>query len=359
MSSVILNYAFLPSRLTGLGVYATNALASFQGINATLVTPDSTDKNISGIDLRSSPQDVRSDLGSRAQLKRLIWTETQLPKFRKHKSDIIFSPVPEAPIFSCRKIVVVHDLIPLVVGNASSRLKMYFSGYVLPLIRRADLVITDSNCTKNDILKLSKISADRINVIPLGVDTEKFNPTNVNSVKGQYFLYVGRHDRYKNIDKVIEAFKRLNNTEYRLKIVGPENPKETQYLRDIASRLKISHKVDFLSFVPDSALVDLIRNATALVHMSAYEGFGLTVLEAMAAGTAVICSNAAALSEVVGHAAIQCNYDDIDMLAENLSLIVNDRKIRNELEREGLIHAQKYKWTNMQIELRNLILQFI
>lgn len=352
MPALILNYSFLPKRLTGLGVYAENVLPAFASFDQRLVAPRALDARVDNFE--PSPDDITSDLGSRANLKRLAWTERVLPRLRRSSSDLVFSPVPEAPLFSCRKLMVVHDLIPLRTDTTSWKLKLYFQLYVLNAIRRAELVITDSDATRRDLAELAGLREDRVRVVPLGVNFERFSPV-APVTKQRYLIYVGRHDRYKNIAEALEAFSRLKDCELRFYIVGPEHPTETPILRALCSRLGIASRVEFASYVSNETLVELIRGALALVHLSAYEGFGLTVLEAMAAGTAVVCSRADAISEVVGAAALQCDPQSIDEIVTCLDTVTLDASVRMGLEQRGLVHARHFSWDRTRSQMTAII----
>ncbi|MDP3295458.1 MAG: glycosyltransferase family 1 protein [Nevskia sp.] len=352
MPALILNYSFLPKRLTGLGVYAENVLPAFASFDTRLVAPRALGARTANFNL--SPDDITSDLGSRANLRRLAWTERALPRFRRSSKDLVFSPVPEAPLFSCRKLMVVHDLIPLRTDTTSRKLKLYFQLYVLNVIRRAELVVTDSEATRRDLAELAGLREDRVRVVPLGVDFERFSPI-APITKQRYLIYVGRHDRYKNITVALEAFSQLDDRELRFRIVGPEHSIETPILRAHCSRLGIESRVDFASYVSNEDLVELIRGALALVHLSAYEGFGLTVLEAMAAGTAVVCSRADAISEVVGSAALQCDPQSTADVVAALNTVTLDSTARMDLERRGLAHVRHFSWDRTRLQMTEII----
>ena len=356
MPALILNYSFLPRKLTGLGVYAENVLPAFASFDSQLAAPRMLDARKSGF--KPSPDDITSDLGSKANLKRLAWTECALPQLRQSSKDLVFSPVPEAPLFSCRKLIVVHDLIPLRTDTTSRKLKLYFQLYVLNVIRRAELVVTDSEATRRDLSELAGLREDRMRVVPLGVDFERFSPT-ASIAKQRYLIYVGRHDRYKNVTEALDAFSRLEDRELRFCIVGPENHVETPLLRARCSQLGIENRVDFMSYVTHEVLVDLIRGALALVHLSAYEGFGLTVLEAMAAGTAVVCSRDDAISEVVGSAALQCDPHSIDEVVSCLNTVTLNATARMDLEQWGLVHARHFSWDRTREKMTAIVREIL
>jgi len=352
---IILNYSFMPKNITGLGVYANNIIPAFDGIESILFSPRNVRNQKKSFS--KTPEEISSDHGAVGNIKRIIWVEKNLRKYAKDGKCVIFSPIPEAPIFSGRKIIVVHDLIPLKNEFASLKLKMYFKHYVLNVIKKADLVISDSQETKRDILKYANIGADRVSVIPLGVNTNKFRPA-VKVLKEGYVTYVGRHDRYKNIDKAIMAFSRIKNKEIKFRIVGPTHKLETPRLQKLCNELRIENRVIFESYVNFDRLVEIMQKSLVLIHLSAYEGFGLTVLEAMAANTAVICAAGGALAEVVGSAAIQCCPENIEEISEIINKVVDDEKIREDLEKRGTLHVGDWSWDKSIQSVKCLVKEF-
>lgn len=358
MQRIVLNYAFAPKRPTGLGVYAKEIMPSFDIFEGVLAAPaDITTQNAS---LRRivTQENLRSDRGSAAQLRRLAWTEQHLPNLRVDRRDLVFSPHPESPLFSCRKAVVVHDLIPLVTHGHSWRLRGFFKYYVLPLIKRCELIITISEATREDLRSFAGISEDRMRVIPNGVDYSKFSPRKPIR-KQPFFLYVGRHDKYKNIESCIRGFAAVADRECRLKIVGPENPHETPRLKRLAGELGVESRVDFLSYLSFDELVITLQTATALVHLSSYEGFGLTILEAMAANTSVICSNAPAILEVAKDFALSCDPENIHAVAEAMERVLGDAAYRTSLELSGQERAREYSWDQTRHRLRQELLKLL
>ncbi|PZV09174.1 MAG: hypothetical protein DCF32_02915 [Leptolyngbya sp.] len=127
-ASLLINLAFVPTKPTGLGVYALNLVQH-------LATTDScilSDRPISGHHHLPSPQGATTDAGKRGHARRLWWTQFELPRlYRRLKTKLLFSPIPEAPLWSpCRTVVTVHDLIPLHFPQPGSPLTLYFRHYM-------------------------------------------------------------------------------------------------------------------------------------------------------------------------------------------------------------------------------------
>lgn len=344
----------MPKNLTGLGVYARSILPAFERFTGVIFAPIEVNPPSSSFSHIISHENMRSGTSTTAQLRRLVCTETVLPRLRKDKRDLIFSPHPEAPQFSGRKVVVVHDLIPLVTEGHSQKIRQFFKHYVIPISKKSEIVITDSNATRQDLRSIAKIPEDRIRVIPLGVNFSEFNPITIVEKK-PYFIYIGRQDKYKNVEACIRGLAAVPDKNCRLKIAGPENVFETPRLIEIAEKLGISHRIEFLNYLSFPELVTALQNATALVHLSSYEGFGLTILEAMAAGTAVICSKAAAILEAAGGNAWSVEPTATNDVAEAMYKLLSCPVTRRAHEVRGLSYAQNCSWNKAQMMLSNEI----
>jgi glycosyltransferase involved in cell wall biosynthesis len=342
MSDLLLNYSFLPTRITGLGTYALSVAPAFEVFSPIYLAPRAL--NIRGARFKQSPKGIASDLGPRAHVARLAWTEGCLPFYRKKRETLIFSPLPEAPLCSGRSVVVAHDLIPLRVEGVSRNVKLYFRHYVTRTLRAAEYIICNSEATRSDVIEILGIDEKKITAIPLGVDTAIYNPSK-DSPKSNYLIYVGRHDKYKNIHVALRCFAAARlPADVRFKVVGPFHAIETPQLRALCVELGIESRVDFIDYVPLSELVELIRRAACLVHLSGYEGFGLTVLEAMACGTAVISSKDRAITEASCGAALSVDVADLSAASHLMERVVDDAAFRQKAETAGLEVAGKMTW---------------
>jgi glycosyltransferase involved in cell wall biosynthesis len=353
MGGLLVNLSVVFSQPTGISNYATNLFPVLRGLNpvllSSLVYP--------GFECYPIPGDMTPAQGSRGHLKRLLWTQLELPKvYKKLNSKLLFSPIPEAPIYSdCRYVVQVHDLIPLRFPRFSSPLSQYFRYYVPHVLEQAQHVICNSQSTADDIIKFYQVPAGKITPILLGYDANHFCPlvnlsestTKINP----YFLYLGRQDPYKNLPRLITAFAELLKThpsadvrEYELWLVGSTDKRFTPLLKSQIGELGITGKVKFLSYVPYDQLPGIIRNAIALVFPSLWEGFGFPILEAMGCGTPVITSHLSSLPEVAGDAAILVNPYNTQEITDAMSKIAVDGEMRSRLSQLGLKQAKNFSW---------------
>jgi alpha-1,3-rhamnosyl/mannosyltransferase len=219
----------------------------------------------------------------------------------------------------------------------------------------ADEVITISEYSKVELSKWAGIPLKKITVIPLGVDERWFlDVSEIDSarVRRQYqlpetfFISLGTLQPRKNVEGIIRAHRALTMVE-RLRtplvIIGRAGWKYEEVL-GLINEDSASGAVRWLQHVPDSDLLAVLKQATAMVFPSLGEGFGLPVLEAFAARVPVITSNTTSLPEVAGEAALSINPLDMDQIAEAMKRIVEDTHLANHLKELGRIRAREFNW---------------
>jgi glycosyltransferase involved in cell wall biosynthesis len=340
-SLLTINLSVLMTRPTGISIYALNLLPYLSTFSPTLLVS----RPIAPYNCYSIPADQTPEQGARGHLRRLAWTQLQLPKiYRQLKSPLLFSPLPEAPLFSnCRYVVTVHDLIPLRFPKRFSPLTPYFRYYIPQVLAQAQHILCNSAATAKDITDFFHIRADKITPILLAHKAKDFCFLDLPT--SNYFLYIGRHDPYKNLPRLIDAFAALSSCgDCELWIAGPVDRRYTPTLQAQVMHLGLTNRVKFLDYVPDDELPKLVNQAIALVFPSLWEGFGLPVLEAMACGTPVITSNLSSLSEVAGDAALLVNPYNSGEIAEAMQAVATDSTLRSGLRTLGLNRANQFSW---------------
>jgi glycosyltransferase involved in cell wall biosynthesis len=352
---LLVNLSFVGQRPTGLATYALNVVPELQ-LPLTLLAAPSVLAKFADRSGYKIPATLTPEQGKRGHLGRLWWTQQQLPSIaRSLQSSLLFSPVPEMPLWSSvRSIVVVHDLIPLRFPSLTSPLTHYFRYYVPQVLRQAEHIICNSVATADDLVRTYGIAAKWITPIPLAHDAAHFREqrsvthpgdTAVPAANRPYFFYIGRHDPYKNIDRIIRAFAALPRCrDYELWIAGSTDPRYTPLLQTQASELRLGDRVKFLDYLPYSVLPQIFQQAIALVYPSLWEGFGFPVLEAMACGTPVITSNLSSLPEVAGDAALLVNPYDETAITAAMQQVASDDATRAQLRSAGLARAQQFSW---------------
>ncbi len=161
---------------------------------------------------------------------------------------------------------------------------------------------------------------------------------------GNYLLYIGDMRPYKNLERSLEAFARLNLTDLSFVIGGKKDPHFYPGIEKKVDRLLLKDKVIFLGYVPEEDLPHLYSEAAAFVFPSLYEGFGLPPLEAMACGCPVVASNAGSLPEVCGDAVRYVDPYDVESIARGIHEVLTDEVMRQNLRAKGLERAKLFSW---------------
>jgi glycosyltransferase involved in cell wall biosynthesis len=290
-------------------------------------------------------------LGFKGHLMRLLWQQTMLPfKSRRHNESLVYSTVPEGILFSpVKQIITMHDILPIKYPEMYPRMKYHFYYTVPLLLKKLRAVICTSENTKKDVTARYAIKDKPVYVIYEGVNRQRFYPREKSVVQkryglGKYLLYIGDMRPYKNLERSLEAFARLNLTDLSFVIGGKKDP---HFYPDIAKkvdRLLLKDKVIFLGYVPEEDLPHLYSVAAAFIFPSLYEGFGLPPLEAMACGCPVVASNAASLPEVCGDAVRYVDPYDVESIAQGIHEVLTDEVMRQNLRAKGLERVELFSW---------------
>jgi len=255
----------------------------------------------------------------------------------------------------CKTVLTVHDLIFALFPEHHLPLNKWFLNRFMPVfVRRADAIITISESSQRDLVRLYNVPTERITVIYEGVDARfqsNSDPESSTSLRQRYhlpdrfILYVGTIEPRKNLTTLLEALKPLQGMYSGLKLVIAGRPGWLyQPTFDRIKALGLEDQVRVLGYVPDEDLPALYRAAEVFVFPSLYEGFGLPPLEAMACGTPVICSNTSSLPEVVGDAGLLVNPHDVAAWTAALERLLSEAELRQELRQRGLHRATKFTW---------------
>lgn len=217
-NKLIINLSVLFSQPTGISNYAKNIFPYLKTLKPTLLTAGSYPE----FNCYPVPDNLTPAQGTKGHFRRLFWTQFKLPQiYNNLKSNLLFSPLPEAPLYSnCRFVVMVHDFIPLRFPKRFSPLIPYHRYYIPQVITQAEHIICNSQSTAKDITDFFQVPASKITPIPLAHDRTHFHFLNLPT--SNYFLYIGRQDPYKNLQRLICAFAALpNKGDYELWLAGP------------------------------------------------------------------------------------------------------------------------------------------
>jgi glycosyltransferase involved in cell wall biosynthesis len=268
-----------------------------------------------------------------------VWLSWQIAR---HRPDVYFSPGFNPPLFCASPLVfTIHDLIHLGVPEEGSPLKRsYFKHVVLPSAQRAFRVLTVSEHSKRQILRWSRLPEHRVVVAGNGVDSS-FSPVGPSKEFGaRYLLYVGNRKPHKNLDRLFQAFKGVDDPDLRLVLSGAEDARIGHRL----AKAGIESRVVFAGNVQEKEMPALYRGATALLLPSLEEGFGLPLVEAMASGTPVVAARAASIPEVVANAAILFDPLDTGDMRNAMERVLGSSQIRAQLRALGLNRAKHFSW---------------
>ncbi len=286
------------------------------------------------------------------------------------KPDLLHVPHFNIPVFWLGKIVVtIHDLIKhSSVGADTTTLPMpiywlkllvYRYWVVKQAILRSRTILVPSNFVKNELTTTYSISPSKIHVTyeaPDQIYYQKLNTQTPPDFKklqtiSPYLIYTGNVYPHKNLPNLLEAIKLLNlkleTRNLKLYIVCGRDIFK-QRTEKLVDQMQLQEQVKFLGFVPDEILRELYRNSLAFITPSLLEGFGLSGLEAMAAGTPVLSSNASCLPEIYGSAAIYFDPHNPNDIADKIHQILNLKPAqRQSLINQAIKHAQTFSWQKM------------
>jgi glycosyltransferase involved in cell wall biosynthesis len=276
------------------------------------------------------------------------------PLAARHRVDLVHSLASTAPLWGrFRRVVTVHDLIYARYPEAHEGLRAKGMQLLVPAAaRRSDRVIADSQSTREDLVGMLGIDAGRVDVVPLGLGrTQREPPLAEVEVRRRFelgsrrvLLSLSAKRPHKNLAALIGALSRTP-AECRPLLVLAGYP--TLYEQDLRARAAsdgVAADVRFVGWLEPGEVEGLWAIAAAFVFPSLYEGFGLPVLEAMARGVPVACSNASSLPEVAGEAALLFDPHDEDEIARALVRVIDEEELRRRLIALGRERARGFTW---------------
>lgn len=260
------------------------------------------------------------------------------------------------PALNVPRVVTIHDLAFLSHPQyATTTLVRYLSAVVPRALHRADAIIATSETSAADIVARYGVERDRIIVISPGV-AASFAPITdsqaLATIDARYrlehplTLAVGVIEPRKRFDHLIAAFAQARQRQGgpRMLAIAGRRGWLYEHVFQAVEEYRVADAVRFLDYVPEDELTALYSTADVLAMPSAYEGFGFPVIEAMACGTPVVCSNGGALPEAAGDAALIVPVDDIAALADALVAVTSETSRQEAMRARGLAHAAEFTW---------------
>jgi glycosyltransferase involved in cell wall biosynthesis len=247
-------------------------------------------------------------------------------------------------------IATIHDAKPLLFPelrpkrNLGARIERALVG---DSRTKLDHVVTISNSSRRDLIRHLELAENRITAVPLGIDSARFHPIrpSQSSRAKPYVMSLAGSDPTKNIITLVKAFaavpERLRRT-YDLVLIGDVSKRPD--VRDAIEQEGIASQTRLVGVVSDEALIGWYQGADVFAFPSLYEGFGLPVLEAMACGIPVLCSNNSSLPEVAGDAAVLVDPRNVKQWSDELTRMLDDAQLRQELSERGRARALTFSW---------------
>jgi glycosyltransferase involved in cell wall biosynthesis len=349
-----------PSPHTGVGRQLYGLIAGLADIDShneyVLYTALDAPISMQAANFQNRPVPVRVSGRAKNHLFQLL----QLPRLAAdHNLDVLHIPNSMPLLFPYRPtIVTIYDLtefaLPQRVYEKGRHSYRRLANRLAA--RRADLIITTSANTRQDIVRYLGVDEAKVRVIYPGIDHEQFRPQPISppqrahlaqkyQLPERFLLYVGKIQPRKNLPRLLRAFHQVRKTLPDLHLVlAGTGGWMSETLKTTILELELDPFVHFTGFVADEDLPALYNLAEIMVFPSLYEGFGFPVVEAMACGTPVITSTTSSLGEIADTAALCVDPTSIEELTAALQTLLNDRQSHNAFRQKGLIRAQAFTW---------------
>lgn len=298
---------------------------------------------------------------------RAVWLQTAVPaQIARIRPDFAFFPNYMAPLLpTCPYVVTVHDLAVFLYPETFTFKKRVLQRALLPtLVRNAAAVLTPSEATRRDVLRLLPSDPRRVVAVPLAAGDSFATRPGADEIAreraalhlpARYLLAVGTLEPRKNLPRLIRAFERIaaRFPDVHLVVAGGRGWRD-ESIRATLGDSKVKDRIHAVGYVSPEALRVLYAEALVLCYPSLYEGFGLPVAEAMAMATPVLTSRGSSLDEVAAGAALAVDPLSVDELAAALERLLSDEALRADLSRRGLTRAAELSWKSTALRTREV-----
>lgn len=303
-----------------------------------------------------------------------FWTQIGLSlELLFHPVDILFVPAHVVPaIHPQNTIVTIHGLeYEFFPEGYSFWARLYMRWSIKLSCKWAKKIIAVSENTKKDLIKLYKVAENKIEVVYEGMDLAQNakRKTQNDSVKLKvekpYLLFVGRLEKRKNVEEIIEAYKILKekyNIPHSLMLAGKPGFGFEIIKLKIDNLLKIVNcklKIIQLGYVDETSKQELLSNADVFLFPTFYEGFGLPILEAQSLGVPVVTSNISSLPEVGGNSVLYADPYKPESIAEAIFRLIEDQNLKNDIIKKGFENTKRFSWEKCADEIAKLFLKLV
>jgi len=338
----------IPGGVGGTEIYLRNLLKAMAAIDHEnqyfVFTNHETDAAL--VPVATNFQWVRQPIRAVSRPARLIWEQTLLPlKAASLGIDCMLNPGFTAPVLGlCPNVTVFHDL-------QHKRHPEHFRWFDKPAwdfflwaaVKRSRIMLVDSDATRSDLIHFYNVPPERIRLAHLGVESEFYSIADLRGPVRPYILCASTLHPHKNIERLVRVFAQFKEQrpEFELILAGMRGFRASA-VEQLISRLNLECSVRVTGWIPRVELYDLFRHATAFVYPSTFEGFGLPVIEAMAAGVPLACSDIEPLRGIAGDAAIRFDPASDEQMLAALHRVVTD----SSLVRAARERARLFTWEN-------------
>ncbi len=375
MKKIMIDARFVEDRMTGIGRYTYNIIDNLLSI----------DKNTQYFVIINDKLDAKHPI-FKMNFRNMVLIKCTIPTMgiqqqiriplllKKINPDLYFYPHFDAPlIHNTPLLITIYDLKYILFDNFFKKWsiikRLYIKISMSLSLKKAKNIITISQSTRKDILRVFKTNPEKIKVIYLAASKEfhKINSKDLirkrikkYPIKNKYFLCVGESRPHKNLINAIKAFEIFlrHKKEFQLVIVGKSDKRFTMHI-DYIRKHNLERNIIITDSIGDNDLNQLYNGAIGYVFVSLYEGFGIPLIEAMQCGTPVITSDISSLPEVGGDAVLYVNPKDPSDIANGFKKIVNNSSLRKGLIQKGMIQAKKFSWEKAANETLKLLMQAI
>lgn len=344
--------AFLGNLRAGTWQYTSHIL---EGVTekAGFAALDREKRSLPGLELP-----LRSYPGGGKGLAKLLWPNFILPgRAAADGFDLVHCTTPYGTFMPCRyrNVITICDVTPLLFPGTHGRMNVFHHRHILPaILRQADHVITISEASRRDIVRLYRLPEEKVTVTMLAADRRFFqavSPQPDTAAQRPYIFNIGTLEPRKNLPCLLRAFAaaRGKGLPHRLVITGASGWGGSDLAR-LVDDLALQQDVTFTGFIDDEQLPGLYAGADFVVYPSLYEGFGLPVLEAMASGAPVITSNISSLPEVAGDAALLVDPHSVSELCNAMLKLAGDGALCAHMRALGKKQASGFSWSRTVAE---------
>jgi len=288
-----------------------------------------------------------------------IWYEWAIPRvLNQINPDVFISLDTYSSIrWKGRKITAIHDIaFALFDGHVDRLTQKFLRHYTPKYIETSEKIITVSHTTKRDLIEVYHCPENKI-IVSNNAPTEVYKPMadkdivdfkSSHTEGNDYFIFVGSIQPRKNVLTLLQAFEHFkftHKTSHKLVLIGRMSWKYSD-VSGYLEAMKFKNEVILIPHSSPEVISQWLASATALLMVSHYEGFGVPIVEALASGTPVICSNISSMPEVAGGGAILVSPQSVEEISNAMYSLSTDNNLRNELVEKGQKHIQQYTWNH-------------